>query len=395
MDKLRVAVVGGGIGGLVAALALRARGLDVTVFEQTQVLREIGAGVSLQPNATRLLRRVGLGEPLKRIGSLLVGVTLRTSLGETIAKSPRPAGLALSEDSEGYNVHRAEFLNMLVEAQPKGTLQLGHRCIGIKEEGERVLLTFENGETSHADIVVGADGIRSAVQLGIGLKSTPTSEGIMAYRGLIPANQLSWTESFVEPLLWMGNGRSFLCYPVSQGRVVNMVAFVPSDRDAAESWSAPGDVAALAAEYAGWEAPVVETIGALKETFVWGIFDRAPLPFWSTDRMTLLGDAAHPMVPHVGQGAGQAIEDGFALGILLEGATKQNVPSRLKMYERLRRERTSRVQGLAREAGRFYRAEYADASERGRRMAEWMSQVTWLYDYDVEAAASEFISPLG
>jgi salicylate hydroxylase len=395
MDKLRVAVVGGGIGGLVAALALRARGLDVTVFEQTQVLREIGAGVSLQPNATRLLRRVGLGEPLKHIGSLLVGVTLRTSLGETIAKSPRPAGLALSEDSEGYNVHRAEFLNMLVEAQPKGTLQLGHRCIGVKEEGERVLLTFENGETSHADIVVGADGIRSAVQLGIGLKSTPTSEGIMAYRGLIPANQLSWTKSFVEPLLWMGNGRSFLCYPVSQGRVVNMVAFVPSDRDAAESWSAPGDVAALAAEYAGWEAPVVETIGALKETFVWGIFDRAPLPFWSTDRMTLLGDAAHPMVPHVGQGAGQAIEDGFALGILLEGATKQNVPSRLKMYERLRRERTSRVQGLAREAGRFYRAEYADASERGRRMAEWMSQVTWLYDYDVEAAASEFISPLG
>jgi salicylate hydroxylase len=392
MDKLQVAITGGGIGGLTAALALRARGLDVTIFEQAEMIREVGAGVTLQPNAARLLRRVGLGEQLKAIGSPLVGVTLRTSLGEPIVKSPRPAASALSENNEGYNVHRAELMNVLVEAQPKGTLHLGHRCVGAKEDGERVSLTFANGETAHADIVIGADGIRSRVQLEIGLTSTPTSEGIMAYRGLIPADQLSWAADFVEPVLWMGSGRSFLCYPVSHGRVVNMVAFVPSDRDAAESWSARGDLAGLAAEYAGWEAPVIETIAALKETFVWGIFDRAPLPYWSTDRMTLLGDAAHPMVPHFGQGAGQAIEDGFALGVLLEGARRKDVPSRLKAYERLRLERTSRVQELAREAGRFYRAEHADASERNRRMAEWMSQVTWLYNYDAEAAALEAAS---
>jgi salicylate hydroxylase len=125
--------------------------------------------------------------------------------------------------------------------------------------------------------------------------------------------------------MWMGSGRSFMCFPVSQGRLINMSAFVPSDLESEESWSVSGDVKALAAEYVGWDAPVLETIGALDQTFRWGIYDRAPLPYWSTARVTLLGDAAHPMVPHFGQGAGQAIEDGFALAILLENAKLADV----------------------------------------------------------------------
>jgi salicylate hydroxylase len=142
--------------------------------------------------------------------------------------------------------------------------------------------------------------------------------------------------------------------------LINMVAFVPTNLEAEESWTAPGDLKALAAEYAGWDDPVLETIGALDLTFRWGIYDRAPLPYWSTGRMTLLGDAAHPMVPHLGQGAAQAIDDGFTLAVLLESAKRQDVPRRLKAYERLRIARTSQIQNMARDTGRFFRAEYED-----------------------------------
>jgi salicylate hydroxylase len=219
------------------------------------------------------------------------------------------------------------------------------------------------------------------------LATHPSSEGIMAYRGLVPTERLSWATHSSGLQMWMGSGRSFICFPVSQGRVINIVAFVPSNVESEESWSAPGDLRALAAEYDGWDAPVVQAIGALDETFRWGIYDRAPLPFWSTARVTLLGDAAHPMVPHFGQGAGQAIEDGFALAILLEDAKPADVPARLKTYEQLRLGHTSRVQAASRDAGRFYRSENEDVSERNRRMGEWMSAAGWIFQYDVEQAA--------
>ena len=170
---------------------------------------------------------------------------------------------------------------------------------------------------------------------------------------------------------------------------MNMVAFVPTNLDSEESWTAPGDLKALGAEYAGWDDPVLETIGALDQTFRWGIYDRAPLPYWSTDRMTLLGDAAHPMVPHVGQGAAQAIEDGFTLAVLLEGAKRQDIPKRLKAYERLRIERTSRIQAVARETGRFFRAEYDDEAERDRLMAKWISANVWIRGHDAEQAGQQ------
>jgi salicylate hydroxylase len=348
-EQLQIAIVGGGIGGLTAALALRARGLNVIVFEQAGELREIGAGVSIFPNATLLLQRIGLADDIAKIGSPITGLVLRTSLGEHINTSTSPPSV------RSYNVHRAEFLKLLADAQPEGTLRLGHHLSGAGETNGRVHLIFSNGATVNSDIVIGADGIHSAVQREIGLKTYPSSEGIMAYRGLIPTERLSWAKDIGGGMSrWIGNGRSFLCYPVSSGRLMNMVAFVPTDLDSDESWTAPGDLMALRAEYAGWDDPVQETISALDHTFRWGIYDRAPLPYWSTDRMTLLGDAAHPMVPHVGQGAAQAIEDGFTLAVLLEDAQRQDVPKRLKAYERLRIERTSRIQVVRERPAGFF-----------------------------------------
>jgi salicylate hydroxylase len=393
--SLRIAIVGGGIGGLCAALALRARGLDVSVFEQAEVLREIGAGVSIHPNAARLLRRIGLEDQLQKIGSPIGGIVLRTSQGEPIASSAGPATPAFSADDEGYNVHRADFLNLLFDALPKGTVTLGHRCIQLEEKADRVHLYFANGETAEADVVIGADGIRSVIRREIGLQSRPTSEGIMAYRGLIPAERLPRANDLKDPALWLGSGRSFLLYPVARGRLINMVAFVPTDTDSEESWSAPGDLKALAAEYAGWDQPVRDTINSLDETFRWGIYDRAPLPYWSRERITLMGDAAHPMVPHVGQGAGQSIEDGFTLAVLLEGCTAKDVADRLKLYETIRLERTSKVQALARAAGKLYRSEHEDPAEKAVRLGEWMAQGKWVFTHDAERAAADALTNLG
>ena len=217
----------------------------------------------------------------------------------------------------------------------------------------------------------------------------------MAYRGLIPSGRLSWAKDIAGRMrMWLGKGRSFLCYPVSSGRLMNMVAFVPTNLDSEESWTAPGDLNMLAAEYVGWDDPVLETIGALDQTFRWGIYDRAPLPYWSTGRMTLLGDAAHPMVPHLGQGAAQAIEDGFTLAVLLEGARRQDVPPQLKGYERLRLERTSQIQAMARETGRFFRAEGQDVAERDQLMARWVAATAWIREHDAEKTAKEaLLSP--
>ncbi|WP_036050198.1 FAD-dependent monooxygenase [Bradyrhizobium sp. Tv2a-2] len=384
-ENLRVAVIGGGIGGLTAALALRARGLDVTIFEQAGELREIGAGVSIFPNATRLLQRIGLTDEIEKIGSPITGQVIRTSGGELINQSASP-----STGVQSYNVHRADFLKLLANAQPEGTLHLGHRLSGAREADGGVRLTFSNGAAVISDVVIGADGIHSALQQAIGLKTYPSSEGIMAYRGLIPTEKLSWAKDIGGRMSrWIGKGRSFLCYPVSSGRLMNMVAFVPTNLDSEESWTAPGDLNALSAEYAGWDYPVLETIGALDSTFRWGIYDRAPLPYWSVGRMTLLGDAAHPMVPHLGQGAAQAIEDGFTLAVVLEGIKRQDVSKRLQAYERARLQRTSQIQALARDTGRFFRAEYEDVAERDRFMAKWMSANGQIRGHDAEQAAKE------
>jgi salicylate hydroxylase len=172
-----------------------------------------------------------------------------------------------------------------------------------------------------------------------------------------------------------------------------MVAFVPTDLESEESWTAPGDLKALSAEYAGWDDPVQETIGALDSTFRWGIYDRAPLPYWSARRMTLLGDAAHAMVPHLGQGAAQAIEDGFTLAVFLKGAKRQDVSERLKAYERTRLARTSQIQVLARDTGRFFRDEYEDDAERDRFMAKWMSESCGqIRAHDAEQAAKDALA---
>jgi salicylate hydroxylase len=383
-ERLNIAIVGAGIGGLSAALALGARGINVAVFEEAVSPREAGSGISIPPNAAILLKRAGLCDALEKISTRSRGLTtLRTSRGESVSRPP-------PIEKQSYLIHRVEFLEMLLSAV-KAPVQYGHRCIRVDEIEKGARLTFANGAVHDADLVIGADGIHSVVQRAIGIVSRPTSEGVVAYRGLARSEKLPWAEELRGLNMWIGAGRSLICFPVSQGRLITVVAFVPCSLDMEETWFAPGEVRALAAEYEGWDARVQEIIVALDQTFRWGIYDRPPLPYWSKGHVTLLGDAAHPMVPHFGQGAGQSIEDGFVLAVLLEHATRDDIPARLKAYQDLRLERTSRVQAASRKAGRFYRSLGEGPSERAEKMREWMSAATWIFPYDAEEAAEALL----
>ena len=380
---LRVAIVGGGIGGVAAATALVQRGIDVRLYEQAPALTEVGAGVAIQPNGVRMLKRLGLGDDLERFGARFVEPQFRNADG-TFAAAMWPPELA--SKIEFYGMHRADLLAMFVEKLPADIVSTGHRCIGFEQDDRQATLTFANGNRAMADIVIGADGIHSTLQQFVIAPSRPLFSGQVAHRGIVSAASVGWRPGAMRN--WLGAGKHFLVFPVRANELVNYVGFVTTDEQTRESWSAPGDPAALAREFAGWD-PMVETILAhAKSTFRWGLYDREPLARWTNVRLTLLGDAAHPMLPHAGQGANQAIEDGVALATLLSHADRDSAPRALQLYEQLRRERTAGVQQRSRLNGARYYASGSDKSARDRALAGQVQERTWIWNYDAEAEAS-------
>jgi salicylate hydroxylase len=187
---------------------------------------------------------------------------------------------------------------------------------------------------------------------------------------------------------WLGAGRHFLAFPVRAGELINYVGFVTTDDPMKESWSALGDRSAFAREFAGWDPMVATIIGRVRTTFRWGLFDREPLATWTRGRLTLLGDAAHPMLPHVGQGANQAIEDAIALATVLSHADRKSAPRALLIYEQLRRERTVGVQRMSRVSGARYGASGGDLHTRDRQLEAQRQERAWIWNYDAEAEAA-------
>jgi len=384
-----VAIVGGGIGGVAAANALLQRGIDVHVYEQASVLTEVGAGLALQPNGIRMLRRLGFGDGIARWGARWMDPQFRRPDGTFIA-SPWPSDRR--SQIEFYGFHRADLLGMLVERLPGGVIETGHRCIRFEQDDEQATLTFANGERVTADVVVAADGIHSTLQQYVVAPSAPLPSGSVAYRGVIPAGSVSWPDGAMRN--WLGDGRHFLVYPVRAGELINYVGFVPTDEQMKESWSAPGDPAALAREFAGWDPLVEAIIGQIDTTFRWGLYDREPLPRWTSGRLTLLGDAAHPMLPHLGQGANQAIEDGVALAAVLSRADRATAPRALSVYESVRREHTADVQRRARVNGARYDSAVGDLQARDRQLAAQAQDRARIWAYDAEAEALAAMQPL-
>ncbi|HVV92583.1 MAG TPA: FAD-dependent monooxygenase [Hyphomicrobiales bacterium] len=384
MAPMKIAIVGGGIGGLFAANALAAQGIAVAVYEQAPQLGEIGAGVYLTPNSVRHLQRLGLGAAVDRWGAR-VGTR-----SHYFREDGMPIAPVQVTDDAGWNatigMHRADLVSILAERLPSGVVRTGHRCTGFEQRGGVAQIHFANGATAEADVVIAADGIHSALRYHVAPPSEPVFHGSVAYRGLVPRARVpDWpTDAW---LMWLGKAKHFLAFPVRAGQFVNFVGFVPADQEMKESWSAPGDPDALRAEFAEWDPRVGRLLSTVETTFRWALYDREPLPVWTEGRLTLLGDAAHPMLPHLGQGANQAIEDGMALAMILARAGRDRVPAALPAYEQLRRERVAAVQRGARENGLRYDSFVADLGIRDAELAAHAAFRQKLYSYDVVPAA--------
>jgi salicylate hydroxylase len=388
MEKLRVAVIGGGIGGLAAALALRNSGSSVVVFEKARELREIGAGVVVRPNGMRGLQSIGVVAAVEKIALPVQCRPPRMWLGEPLSpNSDEERGNDTLESLIVYPAHRAELQRSLHGQLPADTVRLGHALTRLVEDEDGVELFFANGRQERFDLVVGADRIRSVVQGCIAEPTLPECQGIMAYRGLVPAERLAGKAEVSRLCQWLGQDRYFITYPVSLGRLINVVASVPTNLRGEDSWSAPGEVADLAREYEEWHPEVQSVISAMDHTFRWGIYDRQQPTRWTSDRVALLGDAAHAMAPYLGQGVNTAIEDAVTLGILLADIERADLSSRLRLYEQLRRDRTRRIQEGSRRMGKIYRAAELSAQERRERMSAELQGGSWLADHCAESVA--------
>jgi salicylate hydroxylase len=388
--RLRAAIVGGGIGGLAAACSLTRRGIDVTVFEQASALGEVGAGVFIYPNSLRQLERMGLGEALAAVGAKVGPGSEYCRMDGTVV------GPILTTDSRGWNgmygMHRADLLNAIAATLPTSSIRTGHRCVGFEQNADAAQLKFANGATAEADIVIAADGIQSVLQKYVVEPTAPEYSGVRAYRGLVARDKLpGWREEAHQ--VWMGDGKHFMVFPVRSGRLLNYVGFVPTKSETVESWSAVGDRDEFAASFTGWDPRVTGLLEKVETCFWWGLYDRRPLDSWTRGRLVLLGDAAHAMLPHLGQGANQAIEDGVALAALLEQAgDPAKIPDILPRYEKLRRVRTDVVQAEARQNGLRYDSKYESLEQRDREVANSAAFRKSLYDYDVEQAAIASLS---
>lgn len=388
----RILIAGAGLGGLTAALALMQRGCEVEVFEQADELREIGAGIQLGPNGSRILIALGLGDAMREVVAEPAAKEVRLwSTGETWPL------FDLSRDSlerfgaPYWTVHRGDFHRVLwqaVERARPGAVHLAARCVTCADRGDKAVLELEGGERIEGDVVVGADGVHSRLRAHMFQAAKPHYTGLMAWRGVVPMERLPVELRRPVGGNWHGPGGHVVTYPLRRGTLLNFVGVVERADWLSDGWTEQGSKAECAADFAGWHPLVHAIIANLDAAYKWALIGRAPMPAWSKGRATLLGDACHPTLPFLAQGAIMAMEDGVVLARCLE-AHPGDTPRALQRYEALRLERTTRVVlGSAQNTGRFHNAVLADPGKARDYMAreyplgKGRTIFDWLFAYD-------------
>lgn len=387
----KVAIVGAGIGGLAAALALHRRGVEVAVYEQSAALGEIGAGLNLSPNALKAFRHLGMEADAVAIGYQADFQTVRSwRSGRVISRQARKGGFAERFGASMLTIHRADLLAIFARALPDRLFHLGMACTAADTAGTA---RFADGTTIDADIVVGADGLHSVVRESLFGPSAPHFTGCVCWRGLVPIELAPRSLNPAEMTAWWGPHGHVVHYPVRRGELINFVAHYDSDAWTEESWTRECDRSELEETYARWNEGLRELFRSSERYYKWALYDRDPLERWSDGRATLLGDAAHPMLPYLGQGACMAIEDGCVLAAAV-AATPDDPAGALRRYEALRLPRTRRAQlGSRHRAKENHLASPWARLKRDVRIAirsriasdKTPNQTAWLYDYDVAA----------
>jgi salicylate hydroxylase len=384
MNNAHILIVGAGMGGLTAALALQRAGLKVSVFETAPQLGEVGAGLTISPNATHALEYVGLGPYMaEHADRPEAGASLHYQTGEVLYYTQRDSDFRKTYGAEYYQVHRADLhagLADAVKARDPGAIRVDHTFKTAVQSGGKVTVTFANGQSYTGDALIGCDGGRSVVRELLYGPDKPKFTGQAAFRGLVDADPVRDHIVPTPSATTLGPGRLFTRYYLRQRTLVNFVGLVRTDAWKEEGWAISATVEEMLSVYGDFNEHVKAIIRSTPpgRLFKWGLFDREPLPQWTQGRISLLGDAAHPMLPFLGMGAAMAIEDGAILGRAFEASA--SVEEALARYEKARRERANMVQVNSRKQALLYQSD-DPASMRGQTSGETR---LGLFDYNVK-----------
>ena len=389
----KVLIAGGGIGGITALLALRQRGIAAELFEQATAFGQVGAGLQVSGNATRILRALGLGDALARVAYYPEGRDYRAwDNGDRLYYTPLGERAEARFGAPYYTAHRADLLDVLLGGLETGSFHLGSRIERFDQDDDGVTITLADGSTATGDVLIGADGIHSMVRGQMFGAELPRYTGNVAWRGLVPAERVAHLDVAKVAGVWMGPNRSIVQYYVSAGKTFNWIGISRSSQPAQESWLAEGRNEDALAEYDGWNSTIRTIIAETPKVLRQALYDREPLPDWQVGRVVLMGDAAHPMMPFYAQGGAQSIEDAYVLAGCIAEAQDRPLDA-LARFVSMRLPRTSWMQGLARREEELYQMnDIAAIRARNDRMrtnripetATFPPEQERLYGYDAE-----------